>query len=114
MKLYATVTSERASKGQGGNTHLEVTLQGGEYRDILARFEVTPGRHAGRPFISKVIDGDRDFLLNLKSNIAFWLDNQAKSQFEQVLEENGFTPKEYMEKDGNVFIGWDKEEKGEK
>lgn len=27
MKLYATVTSERASKGQGGNKHIAITLQ---------------------------------------------------------------------------------------
>ena len=26
MKLYASVTSERATKGQGGNEHIEVTL----------------------------------------------------------------------------------------
>jgi len=26
MKLYATVTSERASKGQGGNKRVEITL----------------------------------------------------------------------------------------
>lgn len=26
MKLYATVTSERASKGQGGNTRLDIQL----------------------------------------------------------------------------------------
>lgn len=28
MKLYATVTSERASKGQGGNDFLEIELTG--------------------------------------------------------------------------------------
>jgi hypothetical protein len=27
MKLYATVTSERASKGQGGNNQVEILLQ---------------------------------------------------------------------------------------
>lgn len=26
MKLYATTTSERASKGQGGNKHLEINI----------------------------------------------------------------------------------------
>ena len=30
MKLYATVTSERASKGQGGNKYLNVDLMGGD------------------------------------------------------------------------------------
>ncbi len=27
MKLYATTTSERASKGQGGNKYLEIAIQ---------------------------------------------------------------------------------------
>ncbi len=27
MKLYATVTSERASKGQGGNEYIEIELK---------------------------------------------------------------------------------------
>mgnify|MGYP001608379925 CR=1 FL=1 len=27
MKLYATVTSERATKGQGGNDYLQIQLQ---------------------------------------------------------------------------------------
>lgn len=26
MKLYATVTSERASKGQGGNSHIDIDI----------------------------------------------------------------------------------------
>lgn len=30
MKLYATVTSERASKGQGGNNFLDIVLQVGD------------------------------------------------------------------------------------
>lgn len=32
MKLYATVTSERASKGQGGNNFLDVALLVGDAR----------------------------------------------------------------------------------
>src|SRR5260221_12211558 len=32
MKLYATVTSERASKGQGGNKYLTIKLQAGDDR----------------------------------------------------------------------------------
>ena len=80
MKLYATVTSERATKGQGGNKRLEVTIQGGEFRDILARFEVLPGDEFTRPFYCKIIDGDRDFLVNLKSNISFFLDQTEKGE----------------------------------
>ena len=37
MKLYATVTSERASKGQGGNEYVDIDLQG-EGGVLLARF----------------------------------------------------------------------------
>ena len=32
MKLYATVTSERASKGQGGNEYIEVVLKDEEQK----------------------------------------------------------------------------------
>lgn len=31
MKLYATTTSERASKGQGGNKFIEIELKAGDY-----------------------------------------------------------------------------------
>lgn len=40
MKLYATVTSERASKGQGGNKYLNVEILVGDKRrpTVLAQF----------------------------------------------------------------------------
>jgi hypothetical protein len=74
MKLYATITSERASKSQGGK-HLEATIQN-EQGDILIRFEVINEGSKDRPLwnYTKVIDGDELFLINLKSNIAFYLD----------------------------------------
>lgn len=34
MKLYATVTSERASKGQGGNEFVNIRLQGAHGTEI--------------------------------------------------------------------------------
>lgn len=37
MKLYATVTSERASKGQGGNEYIDIDLMGAE-GVILGKF----------------------------------------------------------------------------
>ena len=40
MKLYATVTSERASKGQGGNEFLEIVIMN-EEKEQQARFDVT-------------------------------------------------------------------------
>ena len=44
MKLYATVASERATKGQGGNEYLDIDIFVGS-RDnsvTLARFTVRP------------------------------------------------------------------------
>lgn len=35
MKLYATTTSERASKGQGGNRYIEYRLNVGSREDSL-------------------------------------------------------------------------------
>lgn len=35
MKLYATTTSERASKGQGGNEWIEIELSAGEKGNII-------------------------------------------------------------------------------
>ena len=40
MKLYATVTSERASKGQGGNDYLKIQILAGSERKILANLEI--------------------------------------------------------------------------
>jgi len=37
MKLYATTTSERASKGQGGNKNLEIIIKGQELEGIPTR-----------------------------------------------------------------------------
>lgn len=75
MKLYATTTSERASKGQGGNKHIELTLQGGEYRDILIRFEVNYNKDFPNYSI-KMIDGDINFIQVLKNHLSFYLDIQ--------------------------------------
>lgn len=41
MKLYATVTSERASKGQGGNDYLVINITN-EHKNLLAYIHVTP------------------------------------------------------------------------
>lgn len=35
MKLYATVTSERATKGQGGNDHINIELRRGHVAQVL-------------------------------------------------------------------------------
>lgn len=41
MKLYATTTSERATKGQGGNEYLEINITD-EQGDIIANIVVKP------------------------------------------------------------------------
>jgi len=42
MKLYATTTSERASKGQGGNKYLDVIIKDGDSKvqRIVAQFQI--------------------------------------------------------------------------
>src|SRR3990167_6194087 len=40
MKLYATVTSERASKGQGGNKELDILIQAEGLEGIPTRTQV--------------------------------------------------------------------------
>jgi len=44
MKLYATVTSERASKGQGGNKYIRIELAAGSAEDSKMKYvlEFTP------------------------------------------------------------------------
>jgi len=41
MKLYATTTSERASKGQGGNEYLEIVVTGEDKKPFL-EMKITP------------------------------------------------------------------------
>lgn len=41
MKLYATTSSERATKGQGGNDYLDINITN-EHKHLLAYIRVTP------------------------------------------------------------------------
>lgn len=41
MKLYATITSERASKGQGGNQRLDTVYTVGKSRREFMRIQMT-------------------------------------------------------------------------
>lgn len=43
MKLYATVSSERASKGQGGNEYLEINIQGENKEDLGCIYIIPDG-----------------------------------------------------------------------
>ena len=47
MKLYAKTTSERASKGQGGNEYLDIDITVGENREILAKLTVREADYLG-------------------------------------------------------------------
>src|SRR3990167_4463556 len=40
MKLYATVSSERATKGQGGNKFLEIEIKAEKLEDIPTRANI--------------------------------------------------------------------------
>jgi len=40
MKIYATVTSERASKGQGGNKYLEIEVKAEKLEEIPTRANI--------------------------------------------------------------------------
>lgn len=51
MKLYATVSSERATKGQGGNKFLGISLKVGNAKNIIdagvVRIEIIDGHFIG-------------------------------------------------------------------
>lgn len=40
MKLYATVTSERATKGQGGNDYILIELKGGSAKNSFTEYHI--------------------------------------------------------------------------
>jgi len=63
MKLYATTTSERASKGQGGNEYLNI--------DIMINDKTTPAYHI------RINDAIIELLDNKKS-ILFIEDHKSK------------------------------------
>jgi len=46
MLLYATTTSERASKGQGGNEYLDIVITEGTFKNVIAKIEVLPPKYA--------------------------------------------------------------------
>jgi hypothetical protein len=57
MKLYATITSERASKGQGGNQFLDIVIRN-ESQEEMMTVQVN-GRGQEKPRIAIVFDGDK-------------------------------------------------------
>ncbi|HVM60180.1 MAG TPA: hypothetical protein VMV72_04870 [Verrucomicrobiae bacterium] len=57
MKLYATVTSERATKGQGGNDFLNIVITN-EHEEEIMRVHAN-GRGKEKPRIAISFDGDK-------------------------------------------------------
>jgi hypothetical protein len=51
MKLYGTIKSERAEKGQGGNEFLEIEITD-DKRQVLAKMKVEPGGDKNRLIIN--------------------------------------------------------------
>jgi hypothetical protein len=60
MKLYATVTSERASKGQGGNNHIVV--------ELTVETEMDSRQHFGTLKLVKV-PASKSYCLYLESEL---------------------------------------------
>jgi hypothetical protein len=69
MKLYATITSERASKGQGGNKYIDIVLQvehpNGE-RQTIGKIALTAGNKDNPKFDLVYVD-DNGGLTIIKS-----------------------------------------------
>ncbi len=86
MKMYATIQSERATKGQGGNKYLEITIQGGDFRDILMRLNIEYRDNNIPKYGMDLLDGDFDFLKVLKNHIGLFID-QKKQRLEYLRKE---------------------------
>ena len=63
MKLYGTIKSERAEKGQGGNEYLEIEISN-ESREEIALIKVIPGNK------NKIIFSINDDLAELEEGKA--------------------------------------------
>jgi len=61
MKLYGTLTSERASKGQGGNDKIEATFSAGDdWRNVPSQDEIWCKLiwNDGKPFFLLILPKD--------------------------------------------------------
>lgn len=83
MKLYATTTSERATKGQGGNNYIDIVLKDHNER-ILFNIVISPQDNASAPY-SIALSGNDAFLKVLKNKIALYLDLKPQgNKFDDV------------------------------
>lgn len=76
MKLYATVTSERASKGQGGNNYLHIEALCGDKNNQIK---------AGNLYLRSVDNG----------TLVTFIDHTGKTLIHQVIETKGEKQKTY-------------------
>lgn len=62
MKMYATVSSERATKGQGGNNHLDIDIFVGSSNESKKIIEgtITPEGNGYVVYITTLGQGDDD------------------------------------------------------
>ena len=72
MKLYATVTSERASKGQGGNEYLDIAVTD-DNEEQIARMRIYPKKDNIGEFTDVIIE----FSEHLYVNGHHWLDDEV-------------------------------------
>jgi len=92
MKLYATTTSERASKGQGGNEYLKIEITDAD-KNLLGIIQLSPkpdgSRHVlpvlqayfdSRMVLVKSIDSEYRFQVNNTSYDPYALDGAADMQ----------------------------------
>jgi len=94
MKLYATTTSERASKGQGGNDYLQIEITDGE-KNILGIINVMPkpdGAIAVLPVIQATFDDRLVVIKSIDTNYRF-SDNNWKIK-NPILDLDVITAKE--------------------
>lgn len=80
MKLYATTTSERASKGQGGNEYLRVSLTVGNAKEqanagVIEVIESSPNKFA----IKYHLNGKTKLLQEVNTNGTIF-ETKGKSQ----------------------------------
>lgn len=64
MKLYATVTSERASKGQGGNNKLDTEILYGSKQNQLRACSIYIQANGDDTFTMTIIDNSNSTLLH--------------------------------------------------
>ena len=73
MKLYATVTSERASKGQGGNERIVIHVTGADRKNDIAVFVIWPWRN-------NLEDGLEHISANIREDITMTVEKFAKGE----------------------------------